>query len=133
MKLNKGVKFDQGKPRWDLLPIREVEQVVKVLTHGAGKYADDNWQLIVADNPGRCIAAAYRHLAAWRQGEILDPESGQSHLAHAVCNLLFLLWNDNEEDEIHGTEKTNARPMCQNHRARPPAERQRRKGNPGKG
>jgi hypothetical protein len=133
MKLHKGVKFDQGKPRWDLLPIREVEQVVKVLTAGAGKYADDNWQLVVADNPGRCIAAAYRHLAAWRQGEILDPETGLSHLAHAACNLFFLLWNDNEEDDIHGTTEAKTRALRQDQGARPTAQRQRRKRNPGKG
>ena len=36
-----GRKDDHGKPRWDLLPWDEVEDVVKVLTKGAVKYEDD--------------------------------------------------------------------------------------------
>jgi len=38
-----GTKYDEDKPRWDLLPFTEVEKVVKVLTMGAKKYADGNW------------------------------------------------------------------------------------------
>jgi hypothetical protein len=34
-----GVKHDKGKPQWDLLPWKEMEDVVKVLTFGASKYA----------------------------------------------------------------------------------------------
>lgn len=36
------------------------------------------------------IAAAMRHLAAWRDGEQLDEESGLPHLAHALCCIVFL-------------------------------------------
>lgn len=98
MKLETGIKHDQGKDRWDLLPCREVEQVVKILTLGAAKYDDHNWQLVVAAKPGRYIAAAFRHIVAWIKGERDDPESGRPHLAHAICCLLFLLWKDNEGD-----------------------------------
>jgi len=34
---------------------------------------------------------------AWRQGEHFDEESHASHLAHAVCCLLFLMAFDGEE------------------------------------
>jgi hypothetical protein len=90
-----GYKADGEKDRWDLLPWREVEDVVKVLTYGARKYADDNWQKV----PGaerRYVAALHRHEAARRRGEYLDPESGLPHRAHALCCLLYLAWFDNE-------------------------------------
>ena len=37
-----GRKDDDGKPRWDLLPFAEAEEVVKVLTYGARRYGDHN-------------------------------------------------------------------------------------------
>ena len=88
-----GVKYDGQKPRWDLLPLKVVEEVVKVLTFGSKKYADDNWQ-IVPGGRKRYFAACMRHLAAWQGGEAVDSETGVSHLAHAVCCLIFVLWFD---------------------------------------
>jgi hypothetical protein len=86
-----GVKYDAEKLRWDLLPMAPVEQVVGVLTHGAGKYDDWNWLKVVAENPERYYAAAMRHIIAWWLGEKNDPESGFHHLAHTICCLIFLL------------------------------------------
>lgn len=64
----------------------------------------DNWKQL--DNQRqRYFAAAMRHLTQWQSGKILDEESGQHHLAHAACNLLFLLWN---EDNEHQTDKQKA-------------------------
>ena len=90
-----GKKFDGEKPRWDLLPLREVEEIVNVLTHGSQKYADNNW-MHVKPPYKRYFSALLRHLKAWRSGEIIDKESGLSHLAHAGCCMLFLMWFDNE-------------------------------------
>ena len=84
-----------AKPRWDLLPTRAVTAIVKVLTFGAMKYGDENWRLVAAGRR-RYLAAAYRHIIAWQQGEKLDPESGQPHLAHAACCILFLAELDGE-------------------------------------
>ena len=36
--------------------------------------------------------AAYRHIEAYRQGQNKDEESGLSHLAHAITNLGFMLY-----------------------------------------
>lgn len=85
-----GMKFDGGKDRWDLLPWKAVREVVSVLTYGAAKYKPFNW-LMVNDANDRYFAAALRHLTAWRGGETIDPESGQRHLAHAACCVIFLL------------------------------------------
>lgn len=84
-----GLKFDTDKLRWDLLPIECVEEVVKILSFGAKKYGPNNWQNV---EPDRYYAALMRHLVASRKGEKLDPESGLSHMAHVMCNVLFLLW-----------------------------------------
>lgn len=86
-----GFKADQGKPDWSLLPLDVVEETVRVLTAGAKKYARDNWQK-VPDADQRYFAAALRHLTAWQKGEHLDPETGLSHLGHAMCCLVFLRW-----------------------------------------
>lgn len=93
----KGVKYDDDKPRWELLPFRAVKEVVEVLTYGSRKYADDNWKIV----PGarqRYISAAFRHLTDWAGGEKKDKETNKSHLAHAVCCLLFLLWFEQEDE-----------------------------------
>ena len=84
-----GVKHDGGKPRWDLVPWDAVGAFVDVLTIGAAKYNDRNWEQGITY--GRLFAATERHLIAWWDGQDTDPESGQSHLAHAACNVLFML------------------------------------------
>jgi hypothetical protein len=93
-----GIKFDNGedKLRWDLLPWEQVEKIVKILTLGAEKYADDNWKF-VPNGRTRYFAAAQRHLVAWFKGEKFDKETSENHLAHALCCILFLLWKDDEE------------------------------------
>ena len=90
---SEGRKLDTGKTRMDLLMCgcsKSLEQVAKVLTFGAKKYADNNWRL-VPDAKKRYHAALHRHLNAYYQGEAVDSETGLSHLAHALCCLHFLL------------------------------------------
>ena len=88
--LDQTYKYDEGKLRYDLLPIRPLEELVKVITYGAIKYAPNSWMNIEPFEE-RYFAATMRHLMAWRKGEELDPESGLPHLAHAMCCLVFLL------------------------------------------
>lgn len=93
-----GFKADAEKPRWDLLPWGPVEDIVRVLTLGARKYAPDNWQK-VPEAPRRYLAALFRHIIARVRGERLDPETGLPHLAHAGCCLLFWAWHDTPEGD----------------------------------
>lgn len=44
--MSDGVKYDEGKDRWDLLPFAQVRKVVKILTFGASKYSPNNWQKV---------------------------------------------------------------------------------------
>lgn len=82
-------KFDGEKLRFDLMPPKALEAIVRVLTFGARKYAPGNW--IKAPTWGRYYAALQRHMTAWWSGETNDPETGISHLAHAGCSLVFLM------------------------------------------
>jgi hypothetical protein len=90
-----GKKFDDDKLRWDLLPLKPIEDVVKVLTFGAKKYGPENWRK-VEDGVDRYYAACMRHIVAHKMGEKNDPESNLSHLAHAICNLIFMQELDHE-------------------------------------
>ena len=60
-----------------------------VLTFGADKYGERNWELGMSW--GRPFAALMRHMWAWWQGEARDPETGMSHLWHAGCCIAFLI------------------------------------------
>jgi hypothetical protein len=92
-KLTKGVKYDESKLEYGLLPPLALEETVRVLTFGAQKYARNNWQK-VPDSKRRYFDALERHVWAWKKGEQIDPESGIHHLAHAMCCLMFLYEHD---------------------------------------
>lgn len=84
-----GTKHDQGKPSLALLPGESLEEVAKVLDFGANKYGVYNWRKGFTYT--RVTSAALRHIFAFLRGEDKDPETGLSHIAHAICGLLFLL------------------------------------------
>ena len=90
---NNGVKYDEDKMRPSLLPMEALQEVIKVLTYGSKKYADDNWK-IVPDAHKRYKDASMRHLMAYFAHQQNDEETGMSHLAHCICCLLFMLWFD---------------------------------------
>jgi len=82
------MKFDTDKLRYDLIPTSSTKALAEVLTYGAKKYAPNNWR---GGDQDRYIAAAFRHLEAWRGGEQNDSDSGLPHLAHLMTNVAFLL------------------------------------------
>jgi hypothetical protein len=84
-----GVKYDTGKPRFDLLPWNALWEVASVMEYGAKKYNDRNWERGMRF--GRLTAAAIRHLARWMMREEFDAESGYRHLPMAVCCILMLM------------------------------------------
>lgn len=85
-----GIKHDQDKLRYDLVPLDALEEVIKVLGYGANKKGERNWEEGIEYS--RLYAATQRHLSQWFQFRVeRDFESDLPHLAHAACNLLFLL------------------------------------------
>lgn len=91
-----GRKADENKLRYSLIPPVTLKGMAEILTFGAEKYAPNNWQL-VPNAETRYLDALYRHLEAWRSGEIIDTESGFNHLKHVLCNASFLLWFDEQK------------------------------------
>ena len=89
-RMEAGMKFDSGKLDYTLVPWDGMDEVVKVLEFGAKKYARDNWKK-VEHAETRYLAAAFRHIIKYNEGELTDKETGLSHLAHATCCMLFLL------------------------------------------
>lgn len=84
-------KFDSGKPCFSLIEPNFALELAKVLTMGAEKYGPEDWK--TTDNAHRrYLDALHRHLNAFERGEMDDPESGQSHLAHVAANAMFLHW-----------------------------------------
>lgn len=98
-----GIKHDDGKNRWDLLPFDAVEKVVEIYTFGAAEYGENTWQNVEEE---RYWAALLRHICAARKGEKFDEKSKKLHIAHAAWNCLALIWielNKTMEDQ-NGTE-----------------------------
>jgi len=83
------MKFDTDKLRYDLIPASSTEALASILTYGAKKYKPNNWKQ--CSDPERYIAAAMRHLEAYRGGEYFDEESEMPHLWHVFTNIAFLI------------------------------------------
>ena len=83
--------YQDGKLRWDLLPLEEIEDIVKVYTAGSKKYGDDNWQYL-KDGYRRYKAAMFRHLLEYEKGNKIDEETGCQHLAQVAWNAIAMLW-----------------------------------------
>jgi len=95
---NSGIKYDGEKPKMHLLPPKAIKEVSKVLTFGADKYDEENWRKL-EDLQNRYSSGALRHIFAHLDNSDLDEESGLSHLAHAICCLLFKLEIELEEKD----------------------------------
>lgn len=98
-KMPEGTKFDTNKVRIELVPPELIFAVATILTFGAKKYEDRNWEKGMSW--GRIFGAMMRHMWAWWGGKgpttenflfgSNDEETGHSHLWHAGCCLSFLI------------------------------------------
>jgi hypothetical protein len=86
---DQSLKKDAGKAPLGLLPSQPLTEIAKVLAFGAKKYEPHGWRKGM--DWSRLYDAALRHLLAFKEGEDRDPESGELHLAHLGCCVLFLL------------------------------------------
>lgn len=84
----KGVKYDQGKPDFSLLPEDALWKLAEHYTKGAEKYEARNWEKGIAYS--RLYSASRRHMVAWFLGEEAD-EEGFAHLPAAIFGLLDIL------------------------------------------
>lgn len=68
---------------------RSIIPCVRVLEFGAGKYSRGNWAKGMPWSV--CFNSAMSHLTKALAGDAKDEESGLSHEAHLMCNIVFLL------------------------------------------
>lgn len=87
--LKEGLRYNEGKLSWGLLSWPAIKEIVKVLEFGAKKYSAWNWSNGLSFT--QTFESMQRHLLAWYTGEDKDPETGLSHMAHVLCNAMFLM------------------------------------------
>jgi hypothetical protein len=87
-------KHDGMKPSMEAVLTfpEQLSEVGKVYEYGTTKYGKDNWKSAQQEDERRMLAAIIRHVTSYGNGEETDPETGSSHLAHAITNALFLMW-----------------------------------------
>lgn len=79
-----------GKAQLHLLPRVAMIACSNVMRLGAQKYGAHNFRdaQVLATT---YVSAIMRHMAAWNDGEDIDPESGESHIAHIMANCCIVL------------------------------------------
>lgn len=87
LKQDKALRYNEGKLPWHLVDFRALEPMVRVLAYGMRKYSADNWKKGLSLTEIR--DSFIRHMKEWNSGQEIDPESGESHIGHMMCNLLF--------------------------------------------
>ena len=98
----KGLRYDKGKNRLDLIPPEWLWALGLVMTQGAKKYADRNWEKGMAYSS--VMGPLKRHLEKYNAGERYDmfdadgtPGTGCHHLAIVAWNALALMTYDLRE------------------------------------
>ena len=79
--------LQDGKPRYDLIPLMPLHRLADLYMRGAIKYGDSNWQL--ADSPeelARFKQSAMRHMFQWAEGDTTE-----DHAIAVVWNMFAYL------------------------------------------
>jgi len=71
------------------LPAPVLMECGLVKLHGDLKYGAYNWRE-AGVRASVYYNAFFRHIEAWYEGEDLDPDSGEHHIAHAITGLMVL-------------------------------------------
>lgn len=97
------IKNKMKKPKWTLLPFKQVVLVIRAFEYGVTKYGRDSWKTLRdGEDETMYVDACFRHLTCWRD---TDEESGLPHLAHVGANALILLWHlCNRKSEAESVE-----------------------------
>jgi hypothetical protein len=83
---------DSGKPPLSQVPWAAVREMAHVQAYGHQKY-NDFYNYRKGMEISRNISCAFRHLADFMDGIDNDPESGRSHLGHALTRIAFVVQN----------------------------------------
>lgn len=91
------IKYDKDKPMVSLVEPEFILGIARVLTFGVNKYGKHNWKKV--DDIDRYKDAAMRHLLAYIDNEQNDKETGESHLYHLGCCIMFCDWYDRQKED----------------------------------
>ena len=94
-----------NKLMWELLPLLEMEDIVRVYTAGAKKYGPNKWQTL-DDGYNRYKAALFRHLLEYEKGNAVDKETGCLHLAQVAWNAISMLFCSKNAERCPSVEQT---------------------------
>lgn len=92
------------KTKFCLIPWEWTKGLAELLTLGANKYGDRNWEEGIPYS--EIYSALQRHLNAWWSGEVYDPQDGQHHLLSvAWCALVMFSY------QLRGAHEFDDRPI----------------------
>ena len=83
----------EGKPRFDLIPLDLLTRLADLYTRGAEKYGEENYKL--ADSPEeykRFRASAFRHFIQWMQYQ-----DDEDHGIATLWNIFSYEWHVNHK------------------------------------
>lgn len=91
------IKQDEGKPRWELVPMKALEGIPKVLADAiepkageiSGRYKENSWQVV---EPERYFAALVRHVIELQEGKLVTDDTGMNIIDAIQTNAMFLRW-----------------------------------------
>lgn len=84
-----------GKARWDLLPVKELKRVAELYARGAEKYGENNYQRGMPVS--RFSSSLQRHLYSF----MLNESTEEDHLAAVVFNALaMMMFQNTEHDDV---------------------------------
>jgi len=89
-------KSTLDKPPMQLIDPVAMKSLGETLRYGLNKYGVEHGPTYELGQPDTYLGALYRHLLAWQDGEITDPESGMPHLDHAFFNAYILLLHEKQ-------------------------------------
>ena len=92
------LKYDEGKYDPTLVEPWVVKALAAVYQEGIDKkYSRNSWKKFEIEKARELIAPAIRHIDAYREGEMIDPDGGNPHLLKAAWNLLTVYYHEEKE------------------------------------
>ncbi|KKN51643.1 hypothetical protein LCGC14_0620510 [marine sediment metagenome] len=80
---------EEGKPRFDLISPHGLKRLADLMTKGAEKYGERNWEK--GQHVSRFYSSMFRHMMTWREGDPVE-----DHLAAILYNAMAIIHMEEE-------------------------------------